>query len=694
MGEVYRADDLTLGQEVALKFLPARLAADPERLARLRREVRVARQVSHPNVCRVYDVGEADGQLFLTMEYIDGEDLAALLRRIGRLPEDKGVELARQLCLALAAAHERGVLHRDLKPHNVMIDGRGQVRLTDFGLAGFHDSFEGADLRAGTPAYMAPEQRAGREVSVQSDLYALGLVLYELFTGKRASRATGSGEGTPAPPSSHVSGLNAVVEQVILRCLEQEPGKRPKSALAVAAALPGGDPLAAALAAGETPSPEMVANAPVEGPLTPWLAALLFGLALAGVVLCACLANQSHLYRRVPLERSPEVLQADARRILAKLGCNEPVVGSSWRLFYDENYLVYVSRQDTSPTRWDALPTGRPAALYFWYGQSPYPLDPTRVNYNLSVSSGLPRPDNPPPLHAGMVSVFLDLHGRLLGLRRVPPHRDPDAEPAPEPDWDLLFTEAGFARTDFEEATPEWTPPVYADRRRAWRVKEGRTEVPWRLEAASCRGRAVFFQVIGAWSRLEFDLANEFTTQEAYLVLAEMVLLPCAILGGGFLAWRNWRLGRANVRGAWRLALFLFGCAMLEWAIRVEHSARWSIEMSLLVAGLGKAFQKAASVWVAFLGVEPFVRRRWPWRITSWNRVLEGRLRDPLVGRDVLVGGLCGVVIAALTQVQAALPGWVGATPAAGFLTSLEVLWVPLEFLIWSAGQRVWDALA
>ena len=186
MGEVYRADDLTLGQSVALKFLPAELARDPERLARFHAEVRTARQVSHPHVCRVYDVGEADGQPFLTMEYIDGEDLAALLRRIGRLPEEKGIELARQLCQGLAAAHDRGVIHRDLKPANVMIDGRGQVRLTDFGLATAGGAVQ--DVRAGTPAYQAPEQLAGREVTTRSDLFALGLVLFEIFTGRRRSR--------------------------------------------------------------------------------------------------------------------------------------------------------------------------------------------------------------------------------------------------------------------------------------------------------------------------------------------------------------------------------------------------------------------------------------------------------------------------------------------------------------------------
>ncbi|HYJ46252.1 MAG TPA: serine/threonine-protein kinase, partial [Pyrinomonadaceae bacterium] len=136
MGEVYRADDLKLGQPVALKFLPEALSTDGATLARFHREVRVARQVSHRNVCRVYDIGEVDGQNFLSMEFIKGEELASLLRRIGRLPPDKAVEIARQLCAGLAAAHDNNVLHRDLKPANVMIDGDGNVRITDFGLAG------------------------------------------------------------------------------------------------------------------------------------------------------------------------------------------------------------------------------------------------------------------------------------------------------------------------------------------------------------------------------------------------------------------------------------------------------------------------------------------------------------------------------------------------------------------------------
>ena len=263
MGEVYRADDLKLGQVVALKFLPLAVASDPSRLVRLFAEARLAREVTHPNVCRVHDVGEVDGQHFLTMEYVDGEDLASLLRRIGHLPRDKGLEIARQICAGLAAAHARGVLHRDLKPSNVMIDGRGRARLTDFGLAITTGEPSGGPI-AGTPAYMAPEQRAGEPVTVRSDLYALGLVLFELFTGRPAFLEQADGgqpHEIPPAPSTFVSDLHGSIDRTVMGCLETEPALRPPSALAVAASLPGGDPLAALVAAGETPPPEMVAAA-------------------------------------------------------------------------------------------------------------------------------------------------------------------------------------------------------------------------------------------------------------------------------------------------------------------------------------------------------------------------------------------------------------------------------------------------
>ncbi len=249
MGEVFRADDLTLGQTVALKFLPESMI-DRSMLERFRNEVRIARRISHPNVCRVYDIGEANHQVFLSMEYVDGEDLSSLLRRIGRLPRDKALEIARKICAALAAAHDKGVLHRDLKPSNIMLDGRGEVLIMDFGLAGLAHEIE--DVRSGTPAYMAPEQLVGKEVTARSDIYALGLVLYELFTGKPAFEGKTYDEimrvlreSAPHRPSTLVHDLDPAVEMVIMRCLEEKPEDRPSAALIVSAALPGGEYLIA-----------------------------------------------------------------------------------------------------------------------------------------------------------------------------------------------------------------------------------------------------------------------------------------------------------------------------------------------------------------------------------------------------------------------------------------------------------------
>ena len=222
MGQVYRADDLKLGQQVALKFLPPDVDKDPARLTQLHTEVRMARQVSHPNVCRVYDIDEVEGHTFISMEYVDGEDLASLLRRIGRFPEDRALAISRQVCAGLAAAHECGIVHRDLKPANVMLDGTGKIRLADFGLAGL----TGESIRAGTPAYMAPEQLAGREVTARSDIYALGLVLYEIFTGERALDAQNLAElirkreqSGILPPTSVVPDLQPDIETAIMLIL-------------------------------------------------------------------------------------------------------------------------------------------------------------------------------------------------------------------------------------------------------------------------------------------------------------------------------------------------------------------------------------------------------------------------------------------------------------------------------------------
>jgi eukaryotic-like serine/threonine-protein kinase len=242
MGDVWRADDLMLETPVALKLIRSTSQAGRERLLQ---EVRLARRVTHPAVVRVFDVGEADDEVFFSMELVEGQDLSTLLRHAGRLAPDRVVSVARQLCAGLQAAHSEGVLHRDLKPANVLVDLQGRVRITDFGIA----VTAGAAGRgiAGTPRYMAPEQRiAGATLSPQTDLYSLGVVLYELLTGQHPER-TGPGEGEVVPPSALAPGIDPAFENVILRALALAPGARPTSAVAFAAALPSDEPEVIAL---------------------------------------------------------------------------------------------------------------------------------------------------------------------------------------------------------------------------------------------------------------------------------------------------------------------------------------------------------------------------------------------------------------------------------------------------------------
>jgi serine/threonine-protein kinase len=413
MGEVYRADDLKLGQAVALKFLPAIVEKDTARLQRFLNEVKIARQISHPNVCRVYDVGEVDGHHYLSMEYVDGEDLASLLRRIGRLPKDKAVQISRQLCVGLAAAHEQGILHRDLKPANVMIDGRGRAKITDFGLATLAGTMRADEVGAGTPMYMAPEQRAGKDVTVRSDLYSLGLVLYELFTGQPAFKASTPAElarlqdqSTPTSPTRLIEDLDPTVERAILRCLEKDPRDRPASALTVAASLPGGDPLAAALAAGETPSPEMVAAAGEAGGLKSWVASALFASISrsAGV---GVFGGRISVLAKIPMEKPPDALEAEARDILEKIGDTVSRTDSARGFTWDYDHYEDVKRNGAGADRWDVFAASRPSPISFWYRQSPRLLVP----WGWQNSIGW----DPPLQVSGMAYVTLDSRGRLVG---------------------------------------------------------------------------------------------------------------------------------------------------------------------------------------------------------------------------------------------------------------------------------------
>ena len=650
MGEVYGADDLKLGQRVALKFLPAdRLNSNSWR-DQFYAEVRMARQVSHPNVCRVYDVGESDGHLFLSMEFVDGEDLASLLRRIGRLPDDKAVEIAQQLCGGLAAAHRSGVLHRDLKPSNVMIDGKGHARITDFGLAVATSNAEKERSPAGTPGYLAPELYDGHPPSVQSDLYALGLVLYELFTGKRAFEASSAAEfhrkqseTNPTPPSNVVKNLDPAVERTILRCLDRDPEQRPRSALSVSAALPGGDPLAAALAAGETPSPEMVAAAGPEGSLRPATAWICFlSAAVLMIVTLMFLSPRLMSWGRTPMNKSPEVLTDRAQELSEKLGYSGALDWASW-LETEYDYLDYVA-DDPAGKKVVSAAVARPwpAPVSFWYRQSPEWMTPRQRQEYSDVTQS-----QPPYEIVGMVALNLDVQGKLLFLRAVPPQVGTGN--APEPDWGLLFDAAGLDKSQFHPAEPKWLPPEAFDSRADWEGHiAGQPDLPLHVAAAAYRGVPVYFQMIAPWDMPLRNPSPGLVGVKAKLASSLAVLIFSSyLLVGGFFAIRNIRRGRGDSKGGLRFAsvtAVLFGVGVVSNEHFVPDPGYNIVQFSFL----GMALFVAVVCWIGYMAVEPYARRVWPNVLVSWQRLLNGGIRDPLMGRHLLLGILVGAAVQAV----------------------------------------------
>ncbi len=667
MGEVYRADDLKLGQSVALKFLPPGTGSDAEWLERFLGEVRVALKITHPNVCRVYDIGEVDGAHYLSMEYIDGEDLSSLLRRIGRLPEDKAVQIARQLCAGLTAAHEQGILHRDLKPANVMLDGRGDVKITDFGLAGLAEGFSGIEIRAGTPAYMAPEQLSGKEVTARSDIYALGLVLYQLFTGKKAFAGNSVAElsqlqqSEPASPSSHVRLLDPAIEQVILRCLAPDPANRPASVLKVALGLPGADPLAAALAAGETPSPEMVAEAGDDSGLKPKVAVPIMVLTLVGLLAASWIVGRYSLLAQVPMELPPQVLAHRAQEIAVALGYDQAPADRAYRFEVDEEILKHLN-QDPSPDRWDRLAV-RPTAIYFWYRQSPRQLIPTNLGAQVLFN-------DPPVRFSGMANLHLSSTGKLRFFKAVPPQLDVP-ETAAEPEWSVAFEAAGLELASFTPTPPHWLPEAFCNQRAAWlgrypdppkRTAGASHEI--RVEACAYNGKPVFFSIVSPWDRpLRQQGPDRTATQQAQNTAAGIASVAL-VIGAVLLVRHNLKLGRGDRRGASRLAAWVMAANMGAWLFKASHVPDPGGELGVFTFGLAVSLLNGGVAWMFYIALEPFVRQRWPESLVSWNRLLAGRFRDPLVGRHLLYGAALGVGMELLQQLGGLAPTFFGGAAA------------------------------
>lgn len=663
MGEVYRADDMRLGQPVALKFLSPELESDDIARERLLAEVRLARTIAHPNVCRVYDIGDLQpignlpARTFLTMEYIDGEDLGSLLRRIGRLPSAKALDIARQLCAGLAAAHIKGVLHRDLKPANVMIDGRGQARIADFGIAietaldGSSDSADRSSGNAGTLAYMAPELFMGEPASVRSDIYALGLVLYETVTGAPAYKVADPSEwvrvhatATPSDPSVLVADVDPAVERTILRCLEKDPAKRPVSAAQVAASLPGGDPLAAALAAGETPSPELVAASGEEGTLSRAKAWSALAAALVALGVAVWLSAGSIVLNHESLPLDTRALERRAQETVVSLGYTTP------------------------PTDWVGswFARGADSVAGFQYRQSPVPL-----NDDAATTAILYRFQ-----YAEDVTLQLDPRGHLRRLDAGGTKDYSDTTGARPVDWAPLLAAIGADAPPVPSDLRRWPPAYYADTRAAWTAVID--SVPSEVEAAALRGRIVSLRIRAVGAPVERAAPDGTGIPPGGLV--SVVLVVIVALAFGAMARRNVRLGRGDRRGATRVAagaLIMLGAYNLLTSHWPSAAAYW---LGHLVIVLLFPVMVAALIWCSYVAIEPYVRRRWPGLLTSWARLLEGRMRDGVVGQSLLAGVTLGALAQSLDAGRTLLlrsmhagsyffpPGW---SRPAGLLASV-----------------------
>jgi serine/threonine-protein kinase len=541
---------------------------------------------------------------------------------------------------------------------------------------------------------MAPEQFAGQPLTPATDLYALGLVLFELFTGERVQQgkdvhAIRSAQHTVAQTlttSGSGAKLDPLVQRVIERCLDPDPKRRPQSAVVIAAALPGGDPLAAALAAGETPSPQMVAAAGSEGSLSFRVAIPLLLLLIVGLVSGVWLEGRNAYSAVVPFPNSPEILMGKAREMLVRLGYTEPATDTSGGFVADDAYEQWLDQHDTSTTRWQHVASVRPAPVRFWHRASPLPMEPQAYADNHPGNGLAITRDDPPMTVAGMTYLELDPEGRLITLDAVVAQAIDPAAPVSEPDWPALFREAGLDISTFVPATPTRIGRMAFDAAAAWTGPGAdATGAELRVEAAAFRGRPVFFRLIGPWTPTPMTVADRgrLNDRSEAVNQAVVVVIFAVLLGAILLAVRHVTLGRTDTRAATRLAIVLGGLTLVGALLgtHVSSGTRW-INLGFLLtswAGFG-----AMMSWTFYAALEPVARRHWPQMLISWTRLLDGRWRDPLVGRDILIGCVLGLALRHVDVIKAVALEWRGGLQ--GLPTGYLTMWNGLR---WTAADLI-----
>lgn len=648
MGRVYRAEDLKLGQTVALKFLPPAMSNDPAWLARFFSEVRTAREVTHANVCRVHDIVEIPNPNghsvhFLTMEYVDGENLSALLKRFGRLPTQKAIEMAAQITAGLAAAHSKGVLHRDLKPANIMVDGRGHAKITDFGLAVVASDGRLNEV-AGTPGYMAPELFTGGQASGRSDLFALGIVLYELFAGRQPWNTKVAKERlktAPTPLRRYAPKVPTDIERVIMQCLSSNVTDRPVSAAHMMQEFPAVDLVASAMAHGETISVDALTAAANETALPLVRAWILAGIALLGLVGCFFFAPKATTLGVAPPALSYDEMLRRSQELLRELHIPDRAKNTAAWLQTNGSIADY---WQTDPKKMVTAGEGPLILTYRTYNDSLLPIQLSPRN--------LPTQTDPAANRPGMVSIDVDSSGHLIRLVNMPAQSELNAQHEAAPtNWNAAFAAAGLDPKLMQEVTPTITPPVAMHEQKEWvGTYPGHPDIPISFTASSWYGKFTYLRVMPPWNK-PLSVAKGLIAATWSQIFLYLAFFATAIP----LVRRNLAMRKGDTRGAYTLASGVFLLFLAASFCGFAPTASPDATFSWLLTKLSYALLTAGIAWLGYVAMEPFARRRVPRLLISTALILKRQFTSLTVTRDILLGVSLGIACSGIEFALTAL---------------------------------------
>jgi DNA-binding winged helix-turn-helix (wHTH) protein len=355
---------------------------------------------------------------------------------------------------------------------------------------------------------------------------------------------------------------------------------------------------------------------------------------LTGIAGLCFLRQRVDIVNQIPMENSSEVLAAKARDIAKSLGYAKRPVDTSFGWNYNEDYLRYVAGRGGFSAHRTSFSAQHPPPVFFWLRESPHYL----VNF---AGIYAPKHFERDTLEPGMLEVLLDSEGRLIEFHALPQAERTASDQKPEFDWRRLFLAAGLDPSRFTHVQPMTHPQGTYDTQAAWMGSwETNPQDLLRVETAAYLGQLIFFRIIGPWTRPDEHPSWSAGVFSFTTFLFFLVVLP---IGAGLLAWRNARLGRADQRGAFRLAGSAFLCMFLGSVVGNNHAPTFA-EITTLFSALRDAFITGVIFWVLYMAAEPVVRKRSPAMLIAWDRLLEGRLRDPRIGGEVLAGFALGVV--------------------------------------------------